>query len=69
MKLRDNMYVIKKLVLFRNILSRSRENPGDLENRHEYFRYVMYSKAAGHKKCKKDGKMLTIECTNIFCII
>jgi hypothetical protein len=35
------------LILFRNTISRSRENPGDLENRHEYFMYFMY---AGQRK-------------------
>jgi hypothetical protein len=41
MEVQEILKLKNPLVLFRNTISRSRENPGDLENRHEYFRYVM----------------------------
>jgi hypothetical protein len=41
-------------VLCRKMISRSRENPGDLENGYEYFRYVMQGRVKkDHKEIKK----------------
>ncbi len=35
-------------VLLRDILSRSRENPGDSKNGHEFCKYSTLCKAVGH---------------------